>query len=41
MLKLTSWKLHCGGNTTIAHASHFCGGDLESGAVWKNPDDSA
>ena len=29
------------GNTAIAHASRFCGGDLESGAVWENPDDSA
>ena len=29
------------GNTTIVHASRFCGGDLESGAVWANPDDSA
>ena len=29
------------GNTTIAHASRFCGGHIESGAVWEIPDDSA
>ena len=29
------------GIVTIAHASRFCGGDIATGATWKNPDYSA